>query len=43
MGDGGAEENLCHVHSGDCSVTHDPSPDWRGVEDLCHVCSGDAL
>ena len=25
VGDGGGEEQLCHVRSGGCSVTHVPS------------------
>ena len=30
VGDGGGEEELCHVHSGGCSVTHIPSGGrWR--------------
>ena len=33
VGDGGGEEDLCHV----CSVTHG---DGRGEEDLCHIRSG---
>ena len=28
VGDGGGEENLCHVRSGGCSVTHSPSGGW---------------
>ena len=28
VGDGG-EEELCHVHSGGCSVTHVPSGGWE--------------
>ena len=28
MGDGGGEEDLCHVRSGGCSVTHVPSGGW---------------
>ena len=33
VGDGGGEEELCHVRSGGCSVTHVPSGGWeeRGV------------
>ena len=40
MGDGGGEEELWHVRSGGCSVTHVPVGDGRGEEDLCHVRSG---
>ena len=40
VGDGGGEEDLCHVCSGGCSVTHVPSGGWGGEEDLCHVRSG---
>ena len=29
VGDGGGEENLCHVRSGGHSVTHVPSGGWR--------------
>ena len=28
VGDGGGEEDLCHVRSGGCSVTHVPSGGW---------------
>ena len=28
VGDGGGEEDLCHVCSGGCSVTHVPSGGW---------------
>ena len=28
MGDGGGEEDLCHVRSGGRSVTHVPSGGW---------------
>ena len=28
VGDGGGEEDLCHVPSGGCSVTHVPSGGW---------------
>ena len=47
VGDGGGEEELCHVRSGGCSVTHVPSGGlWRrGVSVLCtqwgtltHIC-----
>ena len=40
VGDGRGEEDLCHVRSGGCSVTHVLSGDGRGEEDLCHVRSG---
>ena len=40
VGDGGGEEDLCHVRSGGCSVTHVPSGGWWRREDLCHVRSG---
>ena len=40
VGDGGGEEELWHVRSGGCSVTHVPSGGWGGEEDLCHVRSG---
>ena len=29
VGDGGGEEDLCHVRSGGCSVTHVPSGGWE--------------
>ena len=29
VGDGGGEEDLCHVPSGGCSVTHVPSGEWE--------------
>ena len=29
VGDGGGEEDLCHVPSGGCSVTHVPSGGWE--------------
>ena len=35
------EEDLSHVCSGGCSVTHVPSGDGGGEEYLSHVCSGD--
>ena len=37
MGDGGGEEDLCHVRSGGCSVTHVPSGGWwrRGGSVSC--------
>ena len=36
MGDGGGEEDLYHVRSGGCSVTHVPSGGWgrRGGPNL---------
>ena len=40
VGDGGGEEDLCHVPSGGHSLTHVPSGGWGGEEDLCHVRSG---
>ena len=40
MGDGGGEEELCHVRSGGRSVTHVLVGDGGGEEDLCHVRSG---
>ena len=40
VGDGGGEEDLCHVRSGGRPVTHVPSGDGRGEECLCHVPSG---
>ena len=39
VGDGGGEEELCHVRSGGCSVTHVPSGDGGG-EELWYVRSG---
>ena len=41
VGDGGGEEDLCHVRSGGRSLTYVPSGGWgrrRGA--LCHVRSG---
>ena len=47
VGDGGGEEELCHVCSGGCSVTHVPSGAWwrRGGSVSCmqwgiltHIC-----
>ena len=37
VGDGGGEEDLCHVRSGGCSVTHVPSGGWwrRGGSVSC--------
>ena len=29
VGDGGGKEELCHVRSGGCSVTHVPSGGWE--------------
>ena len=44
VGDGGGEEDLWHVRSGGCSVTHVPSGGWwrRGgsVRSGGHVRSG---
>ena len=40
VGDGGGEEDLCHVRSGGHSLTYVPMGDGRGKEDLCHVRSG---
>ena len=40
VGDGGGEEELWHVRSGGCSVTHVPSGGWGGEEELWHVRSG---
>ena len=40
VGDGGGEEDLCHVRNGGLSVLHVPSGDGGGEEDLCHVRSG---
>ena len=40
VGDGGGEEDLCHVRSCGHSLTHVPSGGWGGEEDLCHVRSG---
>ena len=48
VGDGGGEEDHCHVCSGGCSVTHVPSGGWerRGGSQPCtqwgtltHICS----
>ena len=48
VGDGGGEEDLCHVRSGGRSVTHVPSGGWwrRGGSVPCtqwgtltHICS----
>ena len=45
--DGGGEEELCHVRSGGCSVTHVPNGGWwrRGGSVSCtqwgtltHIC-----
>ena len=47
VGDGGGEQELCHVRSGGCSVTHVPSGgrERRGGSVLCtqwgtltHIC-----
>ena len=37
VGDGGGEQELCHVRSGGCSVTHVPSGgrERRGGSVLC--------
>ena len=40
VGDGGGEEDLCHVCSGGHSLTYVPSGGWGGEEELCHVRSG---
>ena len=40
VGDGGGEEDLCHVRSGGHSVTHVPSGRQGGEEYHCHVPSG---
>ena len=40
VGDGGGEEDLCHLPSGGRSVRNVPSGDGRAEEDLCHVLSG---
>ena len=40
VGDGGGEEDLCHVRSGGRSVADDPVGDGEEEEDLCHVRSG---
>ena len=40
IGDGGGEEDLCHVRSGGHSVTHVLVGDGGGEEDLCDVHSG---
>ena len=40
MGDGGGEEDLCHVRSGGHSLTYVPSGGWGGEEEPCHVRSG---
>ena len=34
VGDGGGEEDLCHVRSRGHSLTHVPSGGWGGEEDL---------
>ena len=41
VGDGGGEEDLCHICSGGRSVADVPSRGWGGEEDLCHVRSGE--
>ena len=40
VGDGGGEEDLCHVRSGGHSLTYVPSGGWGGEEELWHVRSG---
>ena len=40
MGDGGREEELWHVRSGDTQWLMYPVGDGRGKEDLCHVRGG---
>ena len=40
VGDGGGEEDLCHVRSGDTHSHMFPVGDDGGEEDLCHVRSG---
>ena len=40
VGDGGGEENHCHVPSWGHSVTHVPSGRQGGEQYLCHVPSG---
>ena len=42
VGDGGGEEELCHVRSGGCSVTHVPSGGWERRGGSVHVRMGDA-
>ena len=38
VGDDGGEEELWHVRSGGCSVTHVPSGDGRGGSLPCTQC-----
>ena len=40
VGDGGEEEDLCHVRSGGHSLTYVPSGGWGGEEELWHIRSG---
>ena len=40
VGDGGGEEDLCHVRSEGHSLTYVPSGGWGGEEELWHVPSG---
>ena len=40
VGDGGGEEDLCHVRSGGHSLTYVPVGDGGGEEELWHVRSG---
>ena len=40
VGDGGGEEDLCHVHSGGHSLTYVPVGDGGGEVELWHVRSG---
>ena len=40
VGDGGGEEDLCHVRIGDTHSHIFPVGDGGGEEDLCHVRSG---
>ena len=45
VGDDGGEEELWHVRSGGCSVTHVPSGGWwrRGGSVSCTQCGGHSL
>ena len=40
VGDRGGEEDLCHLHSGGCSVRHVPIGGWerRGGSEPCTQC-----
>ena len=41
VGDGGGEEDLCHVRSGGLTHSHmSPVGDEGGEEEFCHVRSG---